>query len=226
MKIFSKIKLVFQSLFSYRPTAPAKPVVEPVALLEVPYYPPVAPVVEPVAPTPAPVIIKPDVPEVQAPWMEYAASYVGLKEIVGAKHNQTILGWAKNLGKKVGIVFDADEIAWCGLFTGEIMNHSGFTPPNICVRASEWTKFGVGINEGAYGAIMVFTRSGGGHVGFYVSEDETTYHILGGNQSNSVSITRIAKSRMTTIRWPAGIDLPKKGPVHRKFNGAISKNEA
>lgn len=161
----------------------------------------------------------------KTPWMTYASTFIGLKEVKGAKHNQTILGWAKNLGRKVGIVFNNDELAWCGLFAGEIMNNAGITPPNICVRASEWAKFGVGLSEGAFGAVVVFSRKGGGHVGFYVSEDETTYHILGGNQSDSVSVTRIEKSRMSAIRWPAGILLPKSGPVYKKFDGAISTNE-
>ena len=157
--------------------------------------------------------------------MDYAASLIGTREIKGPKHNPTILQWAKNLGRKVGIVFNNDELAWCGLFAGEVMNRAGHTPPNICVRASEWAKFGVGLREGAFGAVLVFSRQGGGHVGFYVSEDDTTYHVLGGNQSDSVNITRIAKNRLSAIRWPAGIPLPKSGPIRKRFDGAISTNE-
>ena len=43
---------------------------------------------------------------------------------------------------------------------------------------------------------MVFTRAGRGHVGLYLGEDATHFHILGGNQTNNVSITRIAKVRL------------------------------
>lgn len=158
--------------------------------------------------------------------MDYAASLIGTKEIVGPKHNQTILGWAKALGRKVGIVYNNDELAWCGVFAGEVMRNAGFVVPDICVRASEWNKFGVGINGPSFGCIMVFSRKGGGHVGFYVSEDETSYHILGGNQSNGVNITKIAKDRFTGARWPAGKNLPKTGRVYKKFDGKLSINEA
>jgi hypothetical protein len=42
---------------------------------------------------------------------------------------------------------------------------------------------------------MVFWRksraSGLGHVGFYWAEDDDTYYILGGNQSDAVTIARL-----------------------------------
>ncbi|MEM8948079.1 MAG: hypothetical protein AAGA21_20560 [Pseudomonadota bacterium] len=43
---------------------------------------------------------------------------------------------------------------------------------------------------------------GRGHVGFYWAEDETTYHILGGNQSNEVNVSRYKKDRFLRARWP------------------------
>jgi hypothetical protein len=52
--------------------------------------------------------------------------------------------------------------------------------------------------------VLVFQRPGGGHLGFYVGEDERAYHVLGGNQGDCVSITRIAKDRCIAIRWPSG----------------------
>ncbi|MEG8021785.1 hypothetical protein [Sphingomonas aerolata] len=64
----------------------------------------------------------------------------------------------------------------------------------------------------APGAVLVFDRPGGGHVGFYVGEDATAYHVLGGNQSNAVTVTRIAKGRLTASRWPKGVPVIG-GPV-------------
>ena len=46
-------------------------------------------------------------------------------------------------------------------------------------------------------------QSWSGHVALYWAEDEDHYHILGGNQSDAVSITKIAKSRFLGARWPA-----------------------
>ena len=106
------------------------------------------------------------------------------------------------------------------------MVENGLNPPSIAVRASAWGDWGTKLTRGTPGAILVFTRSGGGHVGFYVSEDAATYHVLGGNQSDSVSITKIAKDRCTAIRWPAGVPAPTAGPVVKQFNGRLSTNES
>jgi len=60
------------------------------------------------------------------------------------------------------------------------------------------------------------TKSGWqGHVGFYAGEDATHYHVLGGNQSDSISITRIRKTRLRDggIRWPSVFPLPTGGRV-------------
>lgn len=162
----------------------------------------------------------------KAHWMVYAKSLIGVREIKGPKHNPTILQWVKNLGRFVGIDVRDDETAWCGIYAGEVVQKAGFTPPKICVRASEWSKFGQKLDEPAYGAVLVFTRSGGGHVGFYVSEDADFFHVLGGNQSDQVNITKIAKSRLTAIRWPDGVAKPSTGRVFAKLGGPVSKNEA
>jgi hypothetical protein len=55
---------------------------------------------------------------------------------------------------------------------------------------------------------MVFWRthktdSSNGHVGFYAGEDETNFHILGGNQADSVSVAKVSRDRFLDSRWPA-----------------------
>ena len=62
---------------------------------------------------------------------------------------------------------------------------------------------------------MTFKRPGGGHVGFYVGEDSTAYHVLSGNQFDKVGITRIDKSRLVAIRWPLRRDDGQGGPLAR-----------
>ena len=51
--------------------------------------------------------------------------------------------------------------------------------------------------------------SGMGHVGFYFAEDERTYHVLGGNQSNMVRVARLRKDRLLTARWPISALAPE-----------------
>jgi len=159
-------------------------------------------------------------------WLRYARTKIGIKEIKGPKHNSAIMGWIKALGRRLGITVTDDETPWCGTFVAHVMFENGFEPPPIAVRASAWGAWGSPLIKPALGAVLVFTRSGGGHVGLYVGEDSTAYHILGGNQSDSVSITRISKSRLGAIRWPPGITVPKAGTVQKSATGGLSENEA
>lgn len=163
-----------------------------------------------------------------AEWMTYARSLIGVREIAGARHNQTIMGWIKALGAKaLGITVTDDETPWCGTFVAHVMQKHKLPLPPIAVRASQWGNWGRKLIGPRYGCILVFTRNGGGHVGFYVGEDTTHYHVLGGNQSNSVNIMRIAKNRLTEMRWPVGPALPKQKPIYLSPNGTpVSGNEA
>lgn len=155
-----------------------------------------------------------------------ALSHYGEREISGYKHNQTILSWARFVGKKLGIVVNDDETPWCGTFMAYCAKVCGLTPPDIAVRASSWMNFGVPEQRAGLGDILVFTRKGGGHVGLYVGEDDLCYHVLGGNQGNAVSIVRIEKIRCSAIRRPEYF-IPYFGrKVHLTASGEVSKNEA
>ena len=160
-------------------------------------------------------------------WLTYARTLVGTREIPGAKHSATILGWIKNLGaKKLGITVTNDETPWCGTFCAHVMDHVGINPPPIAVRASAWSDWGRGLLNPRLGCILTFTRQGGGHVGLYVGEDDTHLHVLGGNQGNAVSVTRIAKDRLSAMRWPDGVFLPSPKIVRLRPDGApVTVNE-
>lgn len=101
-------------------------------------------------------------------------------------------------------------------------------PAAIAVCAKSWTTWGQPIRPErlAPGAVLVFERAGGGHVGFYVGEDTAAYHVLGGNQSDAVTIARITKSRCVARRWPEGRPVVGK-PVQIAADGKnLSKSEA
>ena len=53
------------------------------------------------------------------------------------------------------------------------------------------------------GAVVIFERGSGGHVGFAIRQDDTNFCVLGGNQSDAVTIAHIAKSRLLGARWSA-----------------------
>ena len=160
--------------------------------------------------------------------LQEAVKLYGTREIVGKQHNPVILGWAKELNIPS---YTNDEIPWCGLFAAIVVKRAGFDVVENPLWARNWTKFGTAQKEAMLGDILVFTRpGGGGHVGFYIGEDSTCYHVLGGNQSNMVNVTRILKSRLV----PSGIRrcswrVAQPANVRRvqlSAKGVVSTNEA
>jgi uncharacterized protein (TIGR02594 family) len=155
-----------------------------------------------------------------------AVKHIGTKEIVGKQHNPTILSWAKALGLEK--VYTNDEIPWCGLFVAYCAHAAGLDVVKHPLWALNWNKYGNVAKVAMLGDVLTFTRNGGGHVGIYVGEDATHYHVLGGNQNNSVSVSRIAKDRLSQARrtaWkvaqPASVRV-----VHLESKGVITTNEA
>jgi len=155
-----------------------------------------------------------------------AVKQLGVKEIVGRTHNPVIMGWAEELGLKK--VYTEDEIPWCGLFIAHCCHAAGLDVVERPLWALNWAKYGNKVDEPMLGDILTFKRNGGGHVGIYVGEDATYYHVLGGNQNNSVSVSRIAKSRLHQARrtaWKVAQPASVR-KVHLEAKGTITTNEA
>lgn len=157
-----------------------------------------------------------------------ALKLYGVKEIPGPQSNSLILGWAQKLGGWVAGWYKNDDIPWCGLFMAEVCRRADLPVVREPLKAASWAGWGEGVRRPMLGDVLVFVRDGGGHVGIYVGEDDAAYHVLGGNQGNAVSITRIMKNRLQAARrtdWriaqPAGVRIVKLSPL-----GAVSANEA
>ena len=162
----------------------------------------------------------------QLPLMVQAAlAEFGTIEAPGAANNAKILGWAAETGLKA--IYTADSIPWCGLFMAVIAKRAGKAFPTSPLWALSWSKFGVEAGQPRLGDVLTFTRKGGGHVGLYVGEDQAAYHVLGGNQGDAVSFTRIAKERLHRVRRPAYRNMPKSAqPIVLAATGGLSRNEA
>jgi len=154
-----------------------------------------------------------------------AVSLIGTREIIGKNHNPIILSWAIELGLKV---YTNDEIPWCGLFIAYCAHKAGVEVVDGPLWALNWAKYGTKESTPMLGDVLTFKRDGGGHVGLYVGEDRTHYHVLGGNQNNQVNVMRIAKSRLHQARRTAWkIAQPSNVRVIELSNkGIISTNEA
>jgi len=165
--------------------------------------------------------------------MTIAYELLGTKEIVGSKHSATILGWAKELG--LADIYTNDELAWCGLFFAYVMmkaDRKVVLPTKDkydYLRALKYVNMPnvteVAKGNESVGDILIFQRPEGGHIGFCVSASDDTFNVLGGNQSNSVSLTNIAKNRLVKCLRP-NYKTYKPYIAYKKAVGEVSKNEA
>lgn len=150
---------------------------------------------------------------------------LGTVETPGVKNNPVILGWASEVG--LDKAYSADSIPWCGLFAAVVSKRAGKEVVKDPLWARNWSNFGKASSSPSLGDVLVFIRDGGGHVGFYIAEDDTAYHVLGGNQGDAVTITRIAKARCIAVRRPAYTIKPDSvKPYFVKAEGTLSTNEA
>lgn len=153
-----------------------------------------------------------------------ALKLYGTKEQPGDMDNPEILGWANETG--LSRIYSHDSIPWCGTFMAVVAQRAGKVFPAYPLWALNWTKFGVKVDRPMLGDVIVFKRPSGGHVGIYVGEDATTWHVLGGNQSDAVTIARIAKSRAVAYRRPVySIQPANVRVIKMAANGPISVNE-
>ncbi|SNX67373.1 uncharacterized protein (TIGR02594 family) [Cereibacter ovatus] len=135
------------------------------------------------------------------PWMREIRSVFGLHEV---RDKARLTAWLK-AGKFLG---DPSDLPWCGEAVESAFARGlpGEPLPGALGEnpfwARNWLQFGKAVAP-TYGAVLVFSRDKGGHVGFAVGEDVASFYVLGGNQGDSVSIVRIHKSRLLDkARWP------------------------
>lgn len=166
-----------------------------------------------------------DLPSPLPRMLQEGLDLLGTLETPGAGNNPTIMAWAQETGLER--IYTADSVPWCGLYMAVVAKRAGRKFPNEPLWALNWLKFGESVGQPWLGDVLCFQREGGGHVGMYVAEDHEAYHVLGGNQSDKVSITRIAKSRLRGARRVPYINAPTSAkPYIVSGAGALSKNEA
>ncbi|MGR3452514.1 NlpC/P60 family protein [Pseudooceanicola sp.] len=158
------------------------------------------------------------------PWMAEAARVRGLHE---ARDTSQLVAW---FDKSVSWINPRD-IPWCGAFVATC--HRAADPsinlPKNPLGARNWGGFGKAC-PAVFGSTLTFWRGSPsgwqGHVGFYHGEDDTHFHVLGGNQSNAVTVTRVAKSRLLTAPWPAGVEVTERRVLLSSAGVPITTNEA
>jgi uncharacterized protein (TIGR02594 family) len=139
---------------------------------------------------------------------DLAQRFVGTKEVGGQVDNPQIMSmlkldnsWPQN-----------DEVPWCSAFANYICWLARL-PRSKDLRARSWLTVGRGIplDQAEPGDIVVIQRGQGdqpgpevidapGHVGFYAGRFGEFIEILGGNQGDTVKISRYPASKLLGVR--------------------------
>ena len=140
------------------------------------------------------------------PWITEAKTALGRNE---ARDRSWLMDWLKRDGRTLG---DPGKNPWCGDFVETSIRMALPDEPLLGALdtnpywARNWLLFGQAVQP-ISGAVLIFGRGSGGHVGFAVGQDDTHFYVLGGNQSDAVTIARIAKSRLLGARWPVTVPV-------------------
>ncbi len=150
---------------------------------------------------------------VDQPWVKYARELVGLKEIVGSRHEAKVVQFFAEAGH-AGI--KDDETAWCAAFVNAMLRRAGYAGTGS-LAARSFLTWGEKLKAPKVGCIVVFKRGNStwqGHVGFVVGIGDKTLQVLAGNQGNAVSIRSFPIDNMVLgYRWPAVKSAPAAKPV-------------
>lgn len=159
-------------------------------------------------------------------WLIEARRHVGLREVYGRQHNPQILKW----WQLIRAPFTDDETAWCAGYVGGVLESVGIKSSRSAAARS-YEKWGTKLSVPVPGAVVVFWRGSKsaytGHVGFYVGMDQHgNVMVLGGNQSDRVSIAPFSTARLLGYRWPAGEPMTGGKAAVIASDGKVSTNEA
>lgn len=132
-------------------------------------------------------------------WLQAARRYIGVAEIPGKETAPVIAGWLR----KLRAWWSDDATPWCGVFAAMCLQEVGLPIPQHWYRARAYLDYGTAVPAPTLGCIVVFARTGGGHVGFVVGRDErNNLMVLSGNVKDRVGIDPFSRDRVLGYRWP------------------------
>ncbi|WPJ72163.1 baseplate central spike complex protein [Salmonella phage CRW-SP2] len=153
-------------------------------------------------------------------WMTIARGELGVKEYSGKfNNNPRILEYHKT----TSLGASEDEVSWCAAFVGWVLLQAGFTSTRSALARSYLT-WGSALSAPRYGAVVVFRRGNNptfGHVAFVQKFDDNYVWCLGGNQSDSVKVSRFSRSSVLGYRWPGAVQEAAAAPAQQ--NGKWSE---
>lgn len=147
----------------------------------------------------------------QPSWLAAAWAELGVTETQGNADNPRVLAYYGEAGHgEIG----HDEVPWCAAFAGAMLKRGGVAGTGS-LMARSYLGWGETVSEPRPGAIAVLERGSdpaAGHVGFYVGETAGQIILLGGNQSDAVSVAAFDAKRLIAYRWPSLPGKPAEVP--------------
>ncbi|MEZ5853943.1 MAG: TIGR02594 family protein [Hyphomicrobiaceae bacterium] len=137
----------------------------------------------------------------QPEWMTHAWGELGQREVAGRGSNARIADYFRRVGHPD---ISDDAVPWCAAFVGACLERAGIASTQSLLARS-YLDWGAPALDERPGAIAVLTRGtdpAAGHVGFLVGATPDGIFLLGGNQSDAVSIARFDRSRLIALRLP------------------------
>ena len=117
-----------------------------------------------------------------------------------------------------GIEIDPRQTAWCAAFVNAMLGFDGIEGTGQ-LNARSFLNFGTAVDEPKVGDVVVFSRGDPngwqGHVGFFKGYDANgNILVMGGNQSNSVSVQSYSADRLLGVRRPSAGVVGDQVPVN------------
>jgi uncharacterized protein (TIGR02594 family) len=137
-------------------------------------------------------------------WLKAAFKDLGLHEIRGPRHNARVLEMFRIAGHDE--IHD-DETAWCSAAENTWMVESGIRGTGS-LAARSWLAWGKKLDTSKTiprGAVLIFRRgtsSYQGHVCTLLEDMGEFLKVIGGNQSDAVTVTTMRRAPLIGARWP------------------------
>lgn len=141
------------------------------------------------------------------PWLRIAQGELHVHETAGPGNNPRIIQY----DQRTKLRAKEDIIPWCAAFACWCLEEAGFLSPESAA-AKDFLSWGRAIERPVEGCIVVLTRPGGAHVGFYIGENAHVISILGGNQHDEVCIADFPLDHVLAYRMPPLTAWSDSGP--------------